>query len=121
MVDEFCGIDADGVSTTRFEVREDNIFVDGGEFGECGIIEHIAQSAAARVGYICRRQEREVPLGYIGSVNNLSIVRLPRTGECLQTGIKVLQEVFGVSLIEAVCRAGGEVVAGCRMKIFLEQ
>ena len=56
MVDEFLGIE-DSVSRTRFTVTQDNIFVDNNKLSECGLIEHIAQSAAARVGYIFRSNQ----------------------------------------------------------------
>ena len=51
MVDRFLGLE-DGISTTCLEVRADNIFCNDGCLNECGVIEHIAQSAAARVGHI---------------------------------------------------------------------
>lgn len=121
MVDEFLGID-DGVSHTRLSVRGDNLFFENGTLNACGIIEHIAQSAASRVGYICRSQSLPVPIGYIGSVNDFSVERLPREGEQIHTSIRVVQEVFGISLIEARCTdSAGGCLAGCKMKIFLEQ
>lgn len=119
MVDEFLGIEGN-VSRTRFVVRDDCIFVSDGRLDECGIIEHIAQSAAARVGWLFRRRGEEVPLGYIGSVNNFALTERPAVGEEIRTAIEVVQEVFQITLIEAVCSVGGEPVATCRMKIFLD-
>lgn len=119
MVDKFVGID-DGVSHTEFNVLEDNIMVENGVLSECGLIEHIAQSAAARVGYIFKSENRDVPIGYIGSVNKFTIDTLPPVGSLIKTEVKVLQEVGGISLIEAVCKIAGEHIAGCRMKIFLD-
>lgn len=121
MVDAFVGIGADNISTTRFTVRDDNLFVDDGELDECGLIEHIAQSAAARVGYLCRESGKEIPLGYIGSVNKFELMFRPRTNDEIETRIEILQEVFNISLIEARCTVGGACAATCRMKIFLEQ
>ena len=73
MVDKFLGIE-DNVSRTEFTISEDNIFVNNGEFSECGLIEHIAQSAAARVGYVFKSKDMPIPIGYIGSVNDFSLV-----------------------------------------------
>ena len=81
MVDGFAGIDEEGVSHSRLTVLEENIFVDEGQMSECGLIEHIAQSAAARVGYLFREQDKEVPLGFIGSVNKLEVKQWPQVGE----------------------------------------
>ena len=51
MVDSFCGIE-DNCSYSGLTVTDDNIFCQEGKLQEAGIIEHIAQSAAARIGYI---------------------------------------------------------------------
>lgn len=119
MVDEFLGID-DGVSKSCLTVRGDNIFVDDNLLSECGLIEHIAQSAAARVGYIFRSRGQEVPIGYIGAVNNFEIGEHPAVGDSIVTAIEVVQEVFNITLIKAQCRVGDREIASCRMKIFLD-
>lgn len=119
MVDEFLGID-NNVSRTRFTVYNDNIFMNNGEFTECGLIEHIAQSAAARVGYIFKSKNLPIPIGYIGSVNNFVIYQNPKVGEAINTTIEIIQEVFNITLIQAYCHIDGKEIASCRMKIFLE-
>ena len=119
MVDEFLGID-NNVSRTRFTVYNDNIFVNNGEFSECGLIEHIAQSAAARVGYIFKSKNLPIPIGYIGSINNFVIYQNPKVGEAINTTIEIIQEVFNITLIQAYCHIDGKEIASCRMKIFLE-
>lgn len=119
MVDEFLGID-NNVSRTRFTVYNDNIFVNNGEFSECGLIEHIAQSAAARVGYIFKSKNLPIPIGYIGSINNFVIYLNPKVGEAINTTIEIIQEVFNITLIQAYCHIDGKEIASCRMKIFLE-
>ena len=119
MVDDFLGLEGED-SFSALTVREDNIFVDEGVMTECGLIEHIAQSAAARVGYICGQKGVPVPVGFIGSVNKFFIERLPEVGDRLETVISVIQKVFQISLVEAKVRIGEEIIAGCRMKIFLD-
>lgn len=120
MVDEFVGID-ENISRTRFTVYEENIFVDNNKLSECGLIEHIAQSAAARVGYIFKSNHQPIPIGYIGSVNNFELNELPQVGDTVSTTIEILQEVFNITLIKAVCLIGDREIASCKMKIFLEQ
>ncbi len=119
MVDEFLGFDG-GISKSRLQVLESNIFVDGGVFSECGLIEHIAQSAAARVGYIFRSKDEPVPLGFIGAVNNFVLNENPKVGDVIHTEIEVVQELMNLSLIEARCSVDGRPAAQCRMKIFLD-
>ena len=62
MVDSFCGIE-DNCSYSGLTVTDDNIFCQEGKLQEAGIIEHIAQSAAARIGYIYLQKNEPVPLG----------------------------------------------------------
>ena len=119
MVDEFLGIE-DSVSRTRFTISQENIFVDEGVFSECGLIEHIAQSAAARVGYIFRSKNCPIPIGYIGSINNFAISKHPVVGDTIETSIEIIQEVFNITLIQAHCFVGGVEIATCKMKIFLD-
>lgn len=119
MIDTFLGVE-DSVSKSRLTVLEDNIFVNDGIFSECGLIEHIAQSAAARVGYICKSNNQPVPIGYIGSVNNFELKQNPKVGDVISTTIEIVQEVFNVTLIQAHCYVDDVEVASCRMKIFLD-
>ncbi len=119
MVDEFLGID-NNISKTRLSVKDDNIFVDDGILSECGLIEHIAQSAAARVGYVFKTNNQEIPIGYIGSVNNFELKEFPKVGEVISTEIEIIQEVFNITLIQAKCYINDVEIASCKMKIFLD-
>lgn len=129
MIDRFFGIEG-GESHAGLTVSTDNLFVRDGHLQESGIIEHIAQSAAARVGYIYRQNEEAVPLGFIGSVDKLTIHCLPQARQVLYTTINIIQEVGDITLIgakvEIDSRAADSsqavvVVAECRMKIFLKK
>lgn len=79
MADAFYGIGEDGCARSGLTVCEDNIFVEEGALSECGLIEHIAQSAALRAGYMDRSRGEKVRLGYIGAVNDLKVHALPRS------------------------------------------
>lgn len=119
MVDEFLGIE-DNISKTRFVIKNENIFVDDGKFSECGLIEHIAQSAAARVGHVFKSNNKPIPIGYIGSVNNFEIKDFPKVGDVISTDIEIIQEVFNITLIQAHCYINDVEIASCKMKIFLD-
>ena len=106
MVDSFFGIE-ENCSFSGLTVTPDNIFCEAGKLQEPGIIEHIAQSAAARIGFIYTRQGAQVPLGFIGSVDKLRIYDLPEVGMKLFTEITVVQEE--------------KLIAECRMKIFIKK
>ena len=118
MVDTFLGLDGD-TTYTALTVTPENLFCEQDRFQEVGIIEHIAQSAAARTGYLCGQKEEPVPIGYIGSVDKMKIYSLPPVGSRLHTEIKVEQVVGDITLISARVKAEEEVVAEGTMKIFL--
>lgn len=120
MVDSFFGIE-ENCSYSGLTITSDNIFCEEGKLQEPGIIEHIAQSAAARIGFIYTRQGAQVPLGFIGSVDKLKIYNLPEVGIKLFTEITVVQEVFDITLVSAQVKAGEELIAECRMKIFIKK
>lgn len=120
MVDSFFGIE-ENCSYSGLTITSDNVFCEAGKLQEPGVIEHIAQSAAARIGFIYTRQGAQVPLGFIGSVDKLKIYNLPEVGIKLFTEITVVQEVFDITLVSAQVKAGEELIAECRMKIFIKK
>ena len=118
MVDRLLYCDM-GVTRTQLEVREDNIFNDGGHLSTAGICENIAQTCAARLGYLSLSSGEPVKLGFIGAISNMQVIRTPQTGQTIVTVIKVLQEVFNITLVHAVVKCGDEVIAETDLKIAL--
>ena len=117
MVDTLLHVDEAGI-TTALHVGADNLFVEDGHLTEPGIIENMAQTGAARMGYInLYVNHGKVVLGFIGEVKRLAIHRLPRVGECVETTVEVRSEVLSTLLVQATMRTGGEVVAEGSMKI----
>ena len=118
MVDSLTYCDL-SITRTQLEVRADNIFNDGGRLSTAGICENIAQTCAARLGYLSLASGQAVKLGYIGAISNMQVYRTPVTGETLVTEIKVLQEVFNITLVHAVVKCGDELIAETDLKIAL--
>jgi predicted hotdog family 3-hydroxylacyl-ACP dehydratase len=105
---------------TEFEIRPDNMFVEDGKFLEAGLIENIAQTCAARMGYINTViLKDEVRLGFIGAVKSLLIHKLPAVYSKLETTIEVVNEVFNITLVNATTMCNDEVLVTCEMKISL--
>lgn len=121
MIDVFYGFLGDEASYSGLTVSSENIFCQNDKLRESGIIEHIAQSAAARVGFIYSEKGEPIPLGFIGSVDKLKIYKLPVVGDIMVTRINVVQEVGDLSLISALTMVDGQKIAECRMKIFLQK
>ena len=106
---------------TRLTILKDNVFCLDGHLIEPGIVEHSAQSAAAFAGYkyyLCGEKPR---VGLIGEIKDFHIRRLPVVGEEIRTRVTILGEAFGMSLVETVSTAGGEEIAGGRIKIFIQE
>ena len=120
MVDELLAC-ADNTATTRLTIQADNIFVQDGEFKEPGLVENIAQTAAAHSGYVSKTENRPVPVGYIGAVNNLQVHALPGTGDELITEITIENQIFDVTLISGKITCNGNIIVQCTMKIFINQ
>lgn len=120
MVDKLLYSD-ETVTRSAFLIRADNIFVEYGCIKEPGLVENIAQTAAARAGHISQLQHKPVALGYIGAIKNLEIYFLPKTGDQLVTEITVQNQIFDVTLISGKITCNEKEVAKCEMKIFINQ
>jgi len=106
-------------SVTELEVRNDNIFVEDERLTASGLIENIAQTCAARIGYINLNNGDTVKIGVIGSISNLNVTRTPKVGEKLTTTIQLLEEVFNVTMVLASIKIGEEEIVSANMKIAL--
>lgn len=119
MVDEL--VSSDGQSAvTKFKIREDNIFIRNGFLTEPALVENIAQTAAARMGYICSEKDEPVPVGFIGAVQNLEITGLPAVDDEIETEIVIKNQVFDVTLIAGKVYCKNNLLAKCDMKIFIQ-
>lgn len=117
-VDSYYG-EVEGVHHTGFTPDDSVIFAEDGKLHEQGLIEHIAQSAAATTGYSFRSKGEEVPVGFIGAVAGFELLKLPVTGVEIRTTIRFAGEFGGISLVEAQSSQSGELIAKTQLKIFL--
>lgn len=107
-------------TVTKTEVEGDNIFVENGVFTPSGIIENIAQTCAARIGYVNKYiLKKGIQLGFIGAIRNMNIYRCPKVGEIIETAIITIEEIYGMTLVSAIVKVGEEVIAESEMKIAL--
>lgn len=121
MVDALLSYD-ERTTSCRLLVRDDNLFCDGGLLSASGLIENVAQTCAARLGFINKYILKcGVQVGYIGAIRNFTIHRQPRVGEVLVTTIHVEENVMGMTLATARIEVGGECMAETEIKIALAQ
>lgn len=112
----------EGLSTkTSFKIESNNLFVKNGILNEPGIVENIAQTAAARAGYEAKKLGREPLIGFIGAIKDLKIFALPKVNQVLETTVVIKTEVMGVTIIDGYSHSDGEKIAECEMKIFIQK
>ncbi len=100
-------------------VEESNIFFHSNFFQEAGLIEHMAQTVALHTGYSFYLQEKEAPVGYIGSISSIDIDRLPKLNENLKTTVEIIQEFAGITLVKVEVKIDNEKIASGQMKTVL--
>lgn len=109
-------------TVTETEIKEGNIFVDGGVFSASGLIENIAQTCAARIGFVNKYiYNKGIQIGFIGAIRNLEIKGLPNVGDTIVTRVDVLEDVFGMTLASAEVTCGGRTLATTEIKIAIKE
>ena len=105
---------------TEFQVVADHLLVADGYLTAPGILENMAQSSAARIGYLCKYVLHvPVRIGYIGAIRKFRVHRLPAVGETLRTTIFFREDVFGITLVDAEVRVGEDLIAEAALKTAL--
>jgi len=104
----------------RLFIEETNMFCHNGFLQEAGMVEFIAQTAAAFTGYMQLEAGKPVKLGFIGSVKNLVINSLPTLNTEIESEIIIDSELLGFTIITGRVKQEGKVLAECEMRIKLE-
>lgn len=107
---------------TETLVKADSLFTEDGRLTAEGLMENIAQSCAARIGFhtLYVLGLDKVDIGVIGALRNMEIHALPPVGRTLTTRVTVREEAFGITLVEATVRSEGQLMAEGEMKIALK-
>lgn len=117
MIGSLCHFDM-ARTVSALKVPADNIFVEDGKFTSSGLVENIAQTCAARIGYINKYiLKKGIQIGFIGAIKDMEILSLPNVDETITTEIDVLEEFLGLILASAKVLRGDEVIAKAEMKI----
>jgi len=113
-------LEAEGPYTrSGLHISADNIFVQDGVLTPPGLMENIAQTAAASAGYQAIQDNEPVPMGYIGAVKDLEIFELPPAGAFIETTTQVGHAVFNATMVTGKVTWNGKLMAQCEMKIFI--
>jgi predicted hotdog family 3-hydroxylacyl-ACP dehydratase len=104
----------------RLLIKESNVFCHKARLQEAGLMEFIAQTAAAHKGYLQLSAQRAVKPGFIGSIKNLVIHSLPEINTEIQSEIIVENELLGYTIISGRIIQNNSVIAECEMRILTE-
>ena len=107
---------------TEYTVKETCPLAENGVLCREGLLEIMAQSNAARIGYIAKYiLNIPVEIGFIGDISGFKASRSPLVGETLKTRVNLLGEIGGLAKIYAeITDKDGEVIASATMKTALK-
>lgn len=110
------------LTVTETIVNDCNIFVDNGRLSASGLMENIAQTCAARIGYVNKYiLKKGVQLGFIGAVRDFVVHALPSVGSKIVTYVSVKEEIFGMTLAEAKIICDDKILVTTEMKIAVRE
>ena len=111
-----------GEAVVSFTPGSGNLLMENGCLSAAGLMEHMAQANAARLGYLCVYVlKTPVNIGFIGQIRDFTLHRLPREGETITTRVSLRYEVLNVSLCEVEVRSGEELLASATIKTAIKE
>jgi predicted hotdog family 3-hydroxylacyl-ACP dehydratase len=134
MVDRLLGANGE-TARTSYRVKADNPLVEKGRFTVAGLIENMAQTAAAGAGYTAHAARagqaadtvnsapvnpaQPVRTGFIVSIKDLEINDLPLVGDELLTEITITGQVADIVVISGRVTCKNDIIATGEMKIII--
>lgn len=107
------------ITKTMYTIPGDNIFVSNGYFSESGLIENMAQTAAACTGYKANTEGKPAPVGYIAALRNVKVTELPKAHDTITTEIIFEQALMNFHLVKGKVMIGDKEIASSEFKIFV--
>lgn len=122
MIDRLLAADEQSAETSLL-IREDNIFVTDGKLNAYALIEVMAQTCAAQLGYVdkCLKGEQGVRVGYIGSIKKMHIDDVPKVGETLTTRMEVQEDFMNMKLVAVESFVNDRQIATAELTIAISE
>jgi 3-hydroxyacyl-[acyl-carrier-protein] dehydratase len=105
---------------TGYTIPKDCIFLRNDKFTEAGILENMAQTAAAYMGYRAIKLNENPKIGYIGAIKSAKILRLPQVSASIETEVTVLHNIMDMLMIACKTSLKGKIIATSEMKTVLQ-
>lgn len=119
MIDQLLSV-SDEQTVTDFTIRSGHLFVKDDWFTEPGLIENMAQTAAAGTGWKAMQDNTAVPVGFIGAVKDFRVSALPKVGNTIVTSVKILHQVMNAHIVQGIVTCDNIEIASAEFKIFLQ-
>ena len=103
-----------------FMINHECIFCENGFLSENAMVENIAQTAAAGVGYVCKKENIPVPIGFIAAIKDLKIHDLPTVGSEIKTEVGIQNQIMDVTIVNGKVWCNEKLLAECEMRIFIK-
>jgi 3-hydroxymyristoyl/3-hydroxydecanoyl-(acyl carrier protein) dehydratase len=112
-------------AVTELTIRKDNLFTDSNGLTAPGMMEAMAQTAAARNGYLMKNQaggtNKKPPVGVIGSIKNFRLHFQPAIGSTITTTVIIEHEVLMATVVKGKVEVDGKLAAESDLQIFLTE
>ncbi len=120
MIDNVVDIDKEKV-LSDYKISNENPLIKDGYFQEGGLIENVAQTAAAGAGYESVSNNKPVNIGFIGSVKNLKTYSLPKPGDIIETETLTISKIMNANIIKGKVKSSGITLMECEINIFMQE
>ncbi|MCB0536925.1 MAG: hypothetical protein R2777_09615 [Chitinophagales bacterium] len=108
-------------ATTSLVVKEDNLFFENNGFNENGMIENMAQSAAAFLGYDTYIKGLDPDEGFIAQVKNYTVNKLAKLNEKIITTVVYTHTIMNINIVKANITLNNEMIAEAELRIFINK
>lgn len=108
-------------ATSILQIKSSNILVENNYFSAAGILENMAQTAAAQLGYEAFLKNLEPPVGFIAAVKNFSVIENPAVGTQIKTIIAYTATIINIHIVNAVTYLNDKEIASAELRIFIQE
>lgn len=106
---------------TDFLIQSDNLFARNGGLSTTGMVENIAQTCAARIGYYNKYiLKKGIQPGVIAAIRNMKVICHPCIGSMIHTVITIIGDAFGMILVDAKIISKDDIVSTAQVKMALK-
>lgn len=107
----------EGHFVTDFRIQSGNIFLEDGVLREYALIENMAQSGAAGIGYMNSATRSGPTDGFIGAISKLTVYDLPREGDTIRTDVTLVSRFGNMYLLAGACYLDDKKLMECEIKL----